>query len=220
MIKNVIEINNLSKKINGYTILDEINLSINEGEVCSIIGSNGSGKSMLLKSIAGLIHPDNGSINILGNIKIGQGDFPENIGVLFDTPGLIPEYSAFKNLKILASINKIATDIRIKELLSSFGLNPNDKRPIKKYSLGMKQKVGIVQALMEYPKILILDEPMNGLDKESIELVRRIILELKEKKITIILTSHNDIDIDILSDKIYKMEQGRLLNYDKESDKL
>lgn len=208
-MSNVVEINNLNKKLLGHMVLKNINLNIEEGKVYGIIGKNGSGKSLLIKTISGLVVPDNGTIKVL-NKNIIKGNLPENIGVLFDNVGLLKDYSALENLKILASINSKIKEDLIKELLDKIGLDSNDKRPIKKYSLGMKQKVGIVQAFMENPKLVILDEPMNGLDEDSVNLVRNMILDYKEKGNTIIITSHNKEDIDILCDCVYKMDFGVL----------
>nr|KEI06313.1 bacitracin transport ATP-binding protein BcrA [Clostridium sp. K25] len=209
MDKHIIKVENLSKEIDCNVIFDNINLNISEGTICGIVGINGSGKSMLLKAISGLVYGSSGTIKVFDTI-IHNGKFPENFGVLLDSPGLLPQYSAFDNLKILASINNVITDNQIKDTLKLVGLNPDDKRPTKKYSLGMKQKVGIAQALMEKPKLLLLDEPMNALDEKSILHMRELILNLKKQKVTIVLTSHNKDDIDILCDKVYKIDSGKL----------
>lgn len=209
MDKHIIEINNLNKTIDENVIFDNINLSILEGNIYGIVGINGSGKSMLLKAISGLVLGSSGTIKVFDD-TISNGKFPKSFGVLLDSPGLLPQYSAFENLKILASINNVITDENIKETLSLVGLNPDDKRPTKKYSLGMKQKVGIAQALMENPRLLLLDEPMNALDEKSVSNIRDIILNLKKQNVTIILTSHNKDDIELLCDKVYKIESGKL----------
>ncbi len=211
MDKTVIEIKNLSKEIDGQTILKDINLDIKEGHIYGITGRNGSGKSMLLKTMIGLIIPTSGQIKI-NNTILNKGDIPSNIGILINSPGLLLQCSAFQNLKILASIKNIISDDDIKKALNSVGLNPDDKRAVKKYSLGMKQKVGIAQAIMENPNILILDEPMNALDENSIQNLRELILELKKDKKTIILTSHNKDDIEKLCDYVYHMSDGKIEN--------
>lgn len=207
--KNAVEIKNLYKTINENNILDNINLNIEEGKIYGIIGRNGSGKTMLFKSICGLIRPTQGEIFVF-NKKIHNGELAENTGVLIENPGFLPQYSGFKNLKMLASINNIVNDDDIKSVISLVGLNPDDKKPVKKYSLGMKQRLGIAQALMEKPKLLILDEPMNALDENGVELVRDILLKEKKKSVAILLASHNKEDISILCDHVYKMSSGRL----------
>nr|WP_312580069.1 ATP-binding cassette domain-containing protein [Sedimentibacter sp.] len=212
MTEYSVEIINLCKIINSQYILNDINMNFKRGNIYSIVGANGSGKSMLLKSIAGLILPDKGKIKIF-NRELKKGEFSQKIGLLLDSPGLLPQYSAIKNLSILASINNRISISEIKNFLIKLGLNPNDNRSIKKYSLGMKQKVGIVQALMENPEIIILDEPMNGLDESSVEIVRNILFDLKRENKTIIITSHNKDDIELLSDYIYKIDKGCLVGF-------
>ena len=208
---NIIEINNLSKIIQGVSILSNINVNFKSGNIYGIIGKNGSGKSMLFKAICGLINPTQGEIKVF-NENINGGNFPKETGVIIENPGFLQKYSGFKNLKILANINNRITDIDIKNTLSLVGLNSEDKRPVKKYSLGMKQKLGIAQAIMEKPKLLILDEPMNALDQESVENMRSLILNLKKNGTTILLCSHNKEDIETLSDHIYIMECGVIRN--------
>lgn len=212
MNKTVIEINNLYKQIDGNTILKNINLKIEEGCIIGITGKNGSGKSMLLKAIAGLIIPTGGQVRVFDK-AISKGDIPQDMGILINGPGLLLQYSAFDNLKILAAINNKITNDDIKEILTTVGLNPNDKKAVKKFSMGMKQKVGIAQALMENPKIILLDEPMNGLDEKSVEDIRSLILNLKVNNRTIILTSHNKEDIEKLCDCVYSIKEGELIEY-------
>ncbi|MFA6939516.1 MAG: ABC transporter ATP-binding protein [Clostridiaceae bacterium] len=207
--KKVIEILNLSKEIKGIKVLNNINLNIESGKAYGIIGRNGSGKSMLFKAICGLINSTEGEIKVFDEL-IKDGKFPKSTGIIIENPGFLPQYSAYKNLKILASINNVISDEKIKDVIASVGLDANDRKPIKKFSLGMKQRLGIAQALMEEPKLLILDEPMNGLDAEGVKLVRKILLGLKAKSVTILLASHNGDDINELCDYVYKMESGQL----------
>lgn len=208
--KVIIKINNLSKKANGVDILKNISVEFKEGNIYGIVGRNGSGKTMLFKAICGLINPTNGEISVF-NKPIKNGTFPDETGVIIENPGFLPQYSAFENLKILASINNKINDETIKHYISLVTLDPNDKRPVKKFSLGMRQKLGIAQALMENPKLLILDEPMNSLDEDSVELVRSILSDLKNKGVTILLSSHNRDDINKLCDYIYTIKSGELL---------
>ncbi|MBH0176248.1 ABC transporter ATP-binding protein [Fictibacillus sp. 23RED33] len=217
-MSNIVKINNLTKIIKGNIILDNIDLEIKEGLIYGIIGRNGSGKSMLFKSICGLISPTEGSIEVFDNI-ISKGKFPKNFGVLLDSPGFIPEYSAFKNLKLLASINNKVTDEQIIEIIIKLGLDPYNEKPVKKFSLGMKQRLGIAQSIMESPKLLVLDEPMNGLDEQGVHDIRDLILDLKQQGVTIILSSHNSEDINVLCDLVYKIDNGKLVKFKNEKEK-
>ncbi|MCD3217248.1 ABC transporter ATP-binding protein [Clostridium botulinum C] len=206
---NVIEIHNLSKIINDITILNNISVNFEKGKIYGIVGTNGSGKSMMFKAICGLINSTKGEIKVFDEV-IKDGSFPKSTGIIIENPGFLPQYSGFKNLKILASINNVVSDEDIKNVISLVGLEPNDKRAVKKYSLGMKQRLGIAQALMEKPKLLILDEPMNGLDEDGVKLIRDILLGLKKESVTILLASHNKEDINELCDKVYRMKKGVL----------
>src|SRR3712207_2181815 len=184
-------------------------VNFEKGKIYGIVGTNGSGKSMMFKAICGLINSTKGEIKVFDEI-IKDGSFPKSTGIIIENPGFLPQYSGFKNLKILASINNIVSNEDIKNVISLVGLEPNDKRAVKKYSLGMKQRLGIAQALMEKPKLLILDEPMNGLDEDGVKLIRDILLGLKKESVTILLASHNKEDISELCDEVYKMKKGVL----------
>lgn len=208
-MKYVVEISNLKKYINGNCILNDINIQFEKGKIYGIVGRNGSGKSIMFKIMCGFINPSEGQIKVFDKI-IDNGEFPNNTGIIIESPGFLPQYSALKNLSIIASIKNKISEKDIKDTLSLVGLNPLDKRPVKKYSLGMKQRLGIAQAIMENPKLLILDEPMNGLDSEGINSIRNILLDYKSKGITIILASHNEDDINILCDEIITLENGSI----------
>ncbi|AQW24500.1 ATP-binding cassette domain-containing protein [Clostridium perfringens] len=204
----MIKIENYSKVYKDKTVLNNINLELKEGKIYGFIGKNASGKTMLFKAICGFIIATKGKI-FINNKEIGRDiDFPEKCGVIIETPGFINNISGFKNLKILASINDSINDDKIKESMELVGLNPNEKISVKKYSLGMRQKLAIAQAIMEEPELLILDEPMNSLDSDSVENIRNILLDIKSKGTTILISSHNIDDINILSDEIYKVENG------------
>lgn len=205
----VVKVENVSKVIKEHVILEDINLDIEKGKIYGLVGGNGSGKSVLLKIICGLMQPSEGNIYLFGK-KIENGRLPNSVGMLVDAPGLLPEYTAFENLKILSSINNTINDENIRSSIELVGLDTNDKRSVRKYSLGMKQKLGIAQAIMENPKFLILDEPMNGLDEYSVKLIRNLICDLKNNGTTIILTSHNSEDIEILCDHIYRIQYSKL----------
>ena len=205
----VVEISNVTKDIKGTKVLNNVSLSLESGKAYGIVGRNGSGKSMLLKAVCGLINATEGEIKVFDK-AIKNGNFPDSTGIIIENPGFLPQYSAFKNLKILASINNTISDEKINETIVLVGLDPNNKKPVRKYSLGMKQRLGIAQALMEEPKLLILDEPMNGLDSEGVKQIRELLLKLISKSVTILLTSHNSEDINEICDYVYNMENGVL----------
>ena len=205
----VVKVTNVTKDIKGTKVLDNINLNVEKGKAYGIVGRNGSGKSMLFKAICGLINITEGEI-VVFNKTIKNGSFPDDFGMIIEHPGFLPQYSGFKNLKILASIKNKISDDKIKQTISLVGLDPENKLPVKKYSLGMKQRLGIAQALMEEPKLLVLDEPMNGLDSKGVEEIREMLLKLKSESVTILLTSHMKEDIDEICDHVYNMENGVL----------
>ncbi|GAA0067135.1 TPA: ATP-binding cassette domain-containing protein [Clostridium perfringens] len=207
--RKVVEICNLTKDIKGTKVLNKVNLQLESGKAYGIVGRNGSGKSMLFKAICGLINTTEGSITVFDK-DIKNGSFPDDIGMIIENPGFLPQYSAFKNLKILASINNKISDERIKETIALVGLDPKNKKSVKKFSLGMKQRLGIAQAIMEDPKLLILDEPMNGLDSDGVEQIRKLLLKLKANSVTILLASHNSDDINKICDYVYYIENGVL----------
>lgn len=202
-------INQLSLTLNKKSLLKNINLVVEKGTICGIVGRNGSGKSLLFKVIAGLIASSEGSVQVQGK-TIKNGAIPENFGMLLDKPGFLPQYSGLKNLKLLASIKHLIDEGEIKEAIEKVGLALDDTTPVKKYSLGMKQRLGIAQAIMEKPTFIILDEPMNGLDEEGVTEIRQLLLELRAKGATILISSHNNEDINILCDDVYKMDKGDL----------
>ena len=206
----MIEIENLSLTMKKQVILSDINLSFEKGKIHGLIGRNGSGKTMLMKCILGFIRPSQGTIWV-DHKKIGKEvDFPPLTGVIIETPGFIPHYSGYKNLKVLAELNGKIDRGQIIHTMELVGLNPNLRRPIKKYSLGMRQRLGIAQAIMESPDILILDEPMNGLDKHGVEDMRKLLVQLKKEGTTILVASHNPLDIEILCDEVYEMDAGAI----------
>ncbi|MDY4079523.1 MAG: ATP-binding cassette domain-containing protein [Clostridium sp.] len=206
----IIKLENVSLKIKKDIILDKINVNFEKGKIHGLIGRNGSGKTMLMKCICGFVKVTSGQV-IVDNKIVGKDcDFPDNIGVIIETPGFIPYYSGFRNLKLLAKINNKITDYDIKKSMESVGLNPNLKRAVGKYSLGMRQRLGLGQAIMENPQILILDEPMNGLDKEGVEDMRKYLIELRNQGKTIILASHSSEDISVLCDTVNEMDKGKI----------
>jgi len=211
-----IKIENASKKIKDTVIYENIDMVCESGSIVGLIGKNGAGKTMLLKSICGLTDYTGGEISVLGK-KIGKDvEIPDSIGVIIEVPGFLPNLSGYKNLKYLADIKgKIGKD-RIFEVIRQVGLDPESKKHVGKYSLGMRQRLGIAQALMEDPEILLLDEPMNGLDNKGVADVKEILKDLRKKNKTIILASHHMEDIDELCDKVVVMDSGTIIDrYDK-----
>ena len=206
----IIDINNIDLTIGKTNILKNITVSFDEGKIHGLIGRNGSAKTMLMKCICGFIKPTGGEITVDGK-RVGKDvDFPKNMGIIIETPGFIPYYSGYKNLKLLAGLNNKISKQEIKKSMEQVGLDPDLKRHVKKYSLGMRQRLGLAQAIMENPKILILDEPFNGLDKDGVADMRKYLLELKERGKTILIASHSSEDIEILCDTVCEMDKGVL----------
>lgn len=212
----MISIENLNKQFKNQLVLNNINVKFSNGHIYGIIGRNGSGKTVLLKCICGFLKRTTGVISVNHKIVGKDIDFPENLGFIIETPGFLLNYSGYKNLKYLASIRKKIDSNEIKESMSLVGLDSADKKHVGKYSLGMRQRLGIAQAIMEKPDILVLDEPMNALDKNGVEEMRRLFLKMKSEGKLILLTSHNREDIEILCDEVYEMEEG-ILNKLKEN---
>lgn len=212
----MISIENLNKQFKNQLVLNNINVEFSNGHIYGIIGRNGSGKTVLLKCICGFLKPTTGVISVNHKIVGKDIDFPENLGFIIETPGFLLNYSGYKNLKYLASIREKIDSNEIKESMSLVGLDSADKKHVGKYSMGMRQRLGIAQAIMEKPDILVLDEPMNALDKNGVEEMRRLFLKMKSEGKLILLTSHNREDIEILCDEVYEMEEG-ILNKLKEN---
>lgn len=206
----MITVKNVSLSIKKTEILKDISAEFERGRIHGLIGRNGSGKTMLMKCICGFVRPTSGEITV-DEKRIGKDcDFPKNIGIIIETPGFIPYYSGYKNLKLLADLNKKIGAEEIKKAMLQVGLDPDLKRHVKKYSLGMRQRLGLAQAIMENPDLLILDEPMNGLDKEGVADMRKYLLDLKEQGKTILIASHSAEDIEVLCDTVCEMDKGIL----------
>lgn len=206
-----IQIDQLSKSFGTVKILENINLEFEEGKIYGLVGRNGSGKTVLLKLICGLLSPTEGTISFSGLSQQPKEFSAENMGILIENPGFLPEYDAFHNLKYLADIRKKIGKEEIKQAIRLVGLDPDSKKHVGKYSLGMRERLGIAQAIMEDPQILLLDEPMNGLDNEGVEDIRRLLIRLKESNKLIILASHSKEDIGLLCDEVYRMDHGRVV---------
>ena len=208
----MIQLQNVTKRIKENTVLDNVSYTFKSGFVYGLYGQNGSGKTMLMRAICGLITPDSGIIDINGKILGKDISFPESIGVLIENPAFIGNYTGFKNLKVLASIQNRIGDEQIRKALEDIGLDPDDKRTYRKYSLGMKQKLGIAAAVMENPDIIILDEPINALDDVSVEKVHDILEEQKKRGAVIIIACHDKEELDQLSDEIIEISDGKIIN--------
>ena len=205
-----INVNNVSKSFSQQPVLTNVTLEVEKGQTVGIIGANGSGKSVLFKIICGFTAPDEGEVYIRGK-KLGTDiDFPERVGVFINSPGFIDLYTGLQNLQFLADINGKINDQQIRNTMELVGLNPANKTKVGDYSLGMKQKLGIAQAIMENQDIIILDEPFNALDYKTYNDTKEIVKKLKEAKHTILMTSHNYEDIEELCDITYVIVDGQL----------
>ena len=213
----VIRVEGVYKRFGTDTVLNNVSRSFERGRIHGIVGNNGSGKTVLMKCICGFLIPDSGSITVNGERVGVDVDFPRDMGLIIETPGFLPNITGVKNLEILASLNK---KIGLEEIAASIrrvGLDPLMKKPVGKYSLGMRQRLGIAQAIMEDPTLLILDEPLNGLDKHGVREMRQLIKGLKEQGKTILLASHNQGDIDELCDTVCEMDAGVMTMIREES---
>lgn len=206
-----IEVKNVSKQFGGKPVLEDVSLTIDHGSTVGLVGANGSGKSVLFKAICGMVKPDSGSIVVEG-VTLGEKiDFPSNMGVFINSPGFIGIYNGFNNLKFLANICGVISDNQIRETMRKVGLDPDNKTKVDNYSLGMKQKLGLAQAIMEDQEILVLDEPFNALDFQTYNDVKEIIRLLQAEGKTILMTSHNYDDIKQLCDVIYIIDNRKVI---------
>lgn len=206
----MLEIKGLTKKFKKRTVLRDINLSLEFGNIYGFIGANGSGKSVFFKTICGFLKSDKGTVTVNGKTIGKEIDFLPSLGVVIEKPGFIENYNQFDNLKYLAQINNIIDDKKIIEVLHRVGLDINNKEKVKTFSLGMRQRLAIAQAIMEDQKIIILDEPFNGLDKNGCNQIKNLLMELKSPDRLILLTSHIEGDIDSLSDYIFEFSDGKI----------
>ena len=207
---DVIVIDKLTKSFKGKTVLKDVNMRLQEGRIYGIVGDNGSGKTVLLKLICGFMKPDSGTVTVNGKVIGKDADFPENTGIIIEAPGFLPNYSGMKNLEYLASIRGKIGKEQIESAMKTVGLDPSSKLRVGKYSLGMKQRLGIAQAIMEDQQLLILDEPMNALDKDAVKEMRRLFLSFKASGKTMLIVSHNEGDISTLCDEVYEFDGARI----------
>lgn len=206
-----IQVNDIVLRFKKDILLDHVSYQCEQGKIHGIVGRNGSGKTLLMKCICGFIRPNEGHIYVRDK-EIGKDiDFTPDTGIIIETPGFIPYYSGYRNLKVLAAINNHISRKDIENAMYQVGLDPTMKKRVATYSLGMRQRLGIAQAIMEDPALIILDEPFNGLDKHGVEEMREYFLSLKKKGKTILLTSHNTEDIEYLCDTVVEMDHGKFI---------
>ena len=215
-----LKVRNIQKQFGHVKALRGVSVQAYQGEVLAIVGDNGAGKSTLIKILSGVLEPDEGEIEIDGKILGKDFTFPPSIGILIENPSFISNYTGFENLKTLASIRERIDDDKIRQTLTEVGLEPDDKRTFKKYSLGMKQRLGIAAAIMEDPDIIILDEPINALDDSGTEQVRQILMKHKQRGALIIIACHDADELEFLSDEIIEIAEGKIQpKKDKKSNK-
>lgn len=205
-----IELYGVKKCFGDEEVLKKLNWEMEKGKVYGIVGNNGSGKTVLMKCICGFLPVTEGSVRVGGKYIGKEIDFPESLGVIIETPGFLANLSGRRNLEILADLRRKLKREDITRVLYQVGLDPALKKPVSKYSLGMRQRLGIAQAIMEDPQLLILDEPFNGLDRHGVEEIRNLLLAQKDQGKTVLLASHNSEDIRILCDKVYEMDAGEM----------
>ncbi|MDD6231084.1 MAG: ABC transporter ATP-binding protein [Lactimicrobium massiliense] len=212
-----INVVNYSKIIKGRVILEDVSLSLESGRIYGLKGVNGSGKTMLLRALCGLIYPTSGYVEVDGEKLRKNISFPRSVGALIESPAFLDNFTGYKNLEMIASLKEIASRQDIEEALAETGLDPHDARTYKKYSLGMKQKLGLACCFMEKPDIILLDEPFNALDEESVEKIKKIMIRHKERGALIVLACHDGQSLLSLSDEIYNVVEGRVTKADKDT---
>lgn len=209
-MNHTIEVKNVYKSFKNIEVLHDVSLQADAGSICGIIGRNGSGKTVLFKCICGFLQTDRGEIQVEGKAVGKDKSTLSNLGIIIESPGFLRHYSGYKNLEFLMGLNGKADREKINAVLDLVGLAEQKNKKVGKYSMGMRQRLGIAQAIMEEQNILILDEPMNGLDNQGVEDIRKLLLKLKEKGTAILLASHNQEDIRQLCDTVYEMDSGRI----------
>lgn len=212
MSQVTIKVDNAVKKFDKYIVLDHVNITCNKGEICGIVGRNGSGKTVLFKSICGFVKLNEGTITVNGKVMGEDMKVLKKAGIIIEEPGFLRNKSGMKNLEYLYMINNKRDKKYLRSVMENVGLDPYSRKKVGKYSLGMRQRLAIAQATMEDQDIIILDEPMNGLDNHGVQEVREYLLQLKKQGKTILIASHNREDIDVLCDKVYEMDNGRVIS--------
>lgn len=209
-----LEMKDVTKRIRGTTVVDKVAFTMEKGRVYGLWGKNGSGKTMILRLLAGLILPSEGEIRIDGKCLGKDMDFPESLGLLIENPSFISYETGFQNLAYLAHIRKRVSDQQIRETLEAVGLDPDDRRTFRKYSLGMKQRLGIAAAIMEKPELLLLDEPFNALDTKGVAQVKVLLKAMKAEGTLIVLACHDREEMEELADEVFLIEEGRITGHE------
>ena len=209
----MLEIENLTKTFGTQTVISDISMTLVSGKIYGLVGRNGSGKTMLMKMILGFVSPSSGSIKIEGKVLGKDISMPDRIGAIIENPGFLPEYSGFKNLKFLAMIHHKISNEEIRDAMRIVGLDPDSKKHVGKYSLGMRQRLGLAQALMEHPDILLLDEPLSGLDNDGVQEMYQILLKQREEGKLIVVASHSSEDIRVLCNEIFHFDKGKMIDH-------
>lgn len=204
----MIQIQNVTKVYGKQTVLKDVSAKMEEGRIYGLVGINGSGKTTLMRCICGFTRPTSGRVIVNGDVIGKDVDFPQSTGIIIETPGFLPHYSGLRNLMLLAGVSHGADKERATQVMSFVHLDPNDKKPVGQYSLGMRQRLGIAQAIMEDPQVLILDEPFNGLDQNGIQEIHRLFEDLKAQGKTILLASHSTEDISRACDEVFEIKMG------------
>ena len=204
----VLQAKHVTKSIRGRTVLSDVNLRLESGTVYGFVGRNGSGKTMLFRALSGLISVSSGEVDLDGKVLRRDFDVLPNLGITLETTGLFPSYTGVENLAYLAGIRNRIGMSEIRRAIQRVGLDPEDRRTYRKYSMGMKQRLALAQAVMERPDIIMLDEPTNGLDEDGVDMIRKLILAEKERGAMILVASHNKEDIHILADQVYRISAG------------
>lgn len=209
-----IKIKNATKIIKGNVILDDVNMTLHSGMIYGLQGPNGSGKTMLMRLISGLIRATSGEVQIDGQILGKEMDFPHSVGLLIETPAFLPNHTGLKNLELLAQIKNEISHEDVRSTIKRVGLNPDDKRTFRRYSLGMKQRLGIASAIMEKPDIIILDEPINALDENGVAQICEIIKEERDRGALIIMACHDAQILESMADELYSIYEGKVRKKD------
>lgn len=213
-----LELRHVTKRIHKNTVIDDVSVTFTSGTIVGLKGINGAGKTMLMRLIAGLIEPTEGEILINGK-RLGKDiSFPESIGLLLENPSFLDPYTGFENLRMLASIKHVISNDQIKQVIEEVGLDPNGPKKYRKYSLGMKQRLGIAAAIMEVPDIIILDEPTNSLDSDGVNIVKDIVTKERDRGALVILACHDYVVLRFLADEIYVIEKGQITEHVEEAD--
>lgn len=209
----IVELENVTKTIKNSTVVDSVSLRMESGSITGLRGINGSGKTMLMRLMSGLIKPTEGSVSINGKVLWKDISFPERMGILIENPAFLDGYSALENLKLIAGVRGVIKEEDIKKTLATVNLDPESKKKYKKFSLGMKQRLGIAAAIMEKPELLLLDEPTNALDASGVTLLKEIVQERKKEGALVVITCHDTAILSELSDEIYCLEEGKIIDH-------